>query len=67
MPFSKDPGVRQNPDYCSYCQTDGKFTFEGTRKEFQAMCYKQMRKDGMGALKAKFFTWCIRFAPQWKK
>ena len=66
MPFSKDPGERQNSNYCSYCQTNGQFTFVGTRKEFQQMCYKAMRDKGMGALTAKLFTWMIRFAPHWK-
>jgi hypothetical protein len=66
MPFKMDEGERQNLDYCSYCQQDGKFKFEGTRKEFQQLCYSSMRKSGMGVLKAKIFTWMIRFAPQWK-
>jgi hypothetical protein len=26
-----------------------------------------MRKNGMGWLKAKFFSWMIQFAPRWKK
>lgn len=67
MPFDQDTGERQNPEFCSYCQKDGKFNFEGTKKEFQAMCHKAMREKGMGAVKAKFFTWCINFAPHWKK
>ncbi len=67
MPFAQDPGTRINPDYCSYCQKDGKFCFKGTRKEFQAMCYEQMLKHGIPKLKAKFFAWTIRFAPHWRK
>lgn len=67
MPFSMDEGKRENPDYCSYCQKDGKFCFEGNRKEFQEMCFRAMREKGISPLKAKFFTFMIRFAPHWKK
>ena len=66
MPFAHDTGERKNPEYCSFCQKDGKFTFEGSRKEFQEFCYSAMRKSGMGALKARFYTFMIRFAPHWK-
>lgn len=67
MPYSMDTGERQNPEYCSYCQKDGQFCFEGSRKDFQDFCYKAMREKGMGALKAKIFTFMIRFAPHWKQ
>lgn len=66
MPFSKDPGKRENDDYCSLCFKDEKFCYEGDLKDFQEVCYKAMREDGMGALKAKLFSWMIRFAPRWK-
>ncbi len=67
MPFSKDTGVRENENYCSLCFKDGKLCYEGNDlKEFQNICYESMRKSGMGKLKAKFFTFMIRFAPRWK-
>ena len=68
MPFSKDPGVREHVEYCSYCFTQGKHNADGVSLEdFQSMAYKNMRKDGVGLLRAKFFTWTIRFAPYWKQ
>ncbi len=67
MPFKMDPGSRQNPDYCSYCQKDGKFCFTGTKAEFKQMCYTQMLKHGIPNWKAKFFTFMINFAPHWKR
>ncbi len=68
MPFSKDTGVRENPLYCSLCFSGGKLCYEGNDlKEFQRVCYESMRKNGIGALKAKLFTFMIRFAPRWKK
>jgi hypothetical protein len=68
MPFSKDTGVRENPRYCSLCFKDGKLCYEGNDlKEFQKICYESMRSRGMNKLKAKFFTFMIRFAPRWKK
>lgn len=66
MPFSQDTGKRENDEFCSYCFKDGKVLYEGDLKGFQDICYKAMREKGMGFLKAKFFTWCIRFAPYWK-
>ena len=67
MPYKMDTGERKNPLFCSYCQNEaGEFTFTGTRQEFQKMCYEAMKAKGMGTLKAKFFTWTIRFAPHWK-
>lgn len=67
MPYSQDEGIRKNSNFCSYCQdSKGNFKFKGTRKEFQKLCYSQMRKNGMGKLKAKIFTFFIRFAPYWK-
>ena len=67
MPFEKDPGVRESADYCSLCYKNGKLCYEGDLKGFQKVCYEQMRRDGMSVLKAKFFTFMIRFAPRWKK
>lgn len=69
MPFSKDPmgDKRENEKYCSYCFKDGKLCYEGNDlKEFQKVCYESMISHGTGKLKAKFFTWMIRFAPRWK-
>lgn len=69
MPFCKDPAgeKRENPIYCSLCFKDGKLCYEGDLIGFQKVCYEEMRKNGMSTLKAKFFTWMIRFAPRWKK
>jgi len=67
MPFSKDPGVRESEQYCSYCFKNGKFTFEGDFGDFQKACYDAMRAKGMGKMKAGFFAWLTRFAPRWKK
>lgn len=68
MPFSKDPGVRENPNYCSYCFKDGKLCYEGNDiKEFQKVVYQSMRQHGTNPILATFYTWMIRFAPRWKK
>lgn len=68
MPFSKDPGKRESDKYCSLCFNNGKLCYEGNDlKEFQRVCNKSMRDRGMNPLLASFYTWCIRFAPRWKK
>lgn len=67
MPFSKDTGVREDPRYCSLCFKNGKLCYEGNDlKEFQRICHESMRKNGIGPLKAWFFTKMIAFAPRWK-
>ena len=67
MPFSKDPGVRESEKYCSYCFKDGKLCYEGSDlKEFQKRSYESMVSKGMNPLKARLFTFLIRFAPRWK-
>lgn len=65
MPFKNDPGTRENDRYCSLCFRDGKLCYKGDLKGFQKVCYESMRNHGMPLLKAKFFTWMIRFAPRW--
>ena len=67
MPKDYDDGMREREDYCSYCYKNGKVCFEGTREEFQDMVYKKMRGRGISHIKAKFFTWMIRFAPYWQE
>lgn len=68
MPFEKDPGVRENDRYCSYCFQNGKLCYEGhDLKEFQRIAYENMRKNGTPLILAKFFAFMIRFAPRWKK
>lgn len=68
MPLSGDPGESGSEKYCSYCCKDGKLVYEGNDlKEFQKHAYEGMRQNGMGAMKAHFFTWMIRFAPRWRK
>lgn len=73
MPLGKnleDSGTEKDgtksEKYCKYCYQDGKLLYEGSLKDFQNICYGEMRKHGMGFIKAKFFTWMIRFAPRWK-
>lgn len=67
MPFSKDPGHRESDRYCSYCFKDGKLCYEGDDvKKFQEVAYQSMKQQGMNSLKAKFFTFMIKFAPRWK-
>lgn len=68
MPFSKDPGVRESSQYCSYCFKDGKLCYEGNDlREYQKICYEAMIGHGMNKWLAKFYTWMIKFAPRWKK
>jgi hypothetical protein len=75
MPFDKDPGVRESDKYCSLCFKNGKLCFKNGKlcfegddlKEFQKVCYKSMKDRGMNPILASFYTWCIRFAPRWKK
>ena len=67
MPFSKDPGKRDHPNFCSYCHRNGELVYQGDDvNEFKRMSYQSMRENGMGKLQAKFFTWMIGFAPYWK-
>lgn len=67
MPFVKDSGKRESDKYCSYCFKDGKLCYPGNDlKEFQRICYENMRTHGMNPLKATFFTYMIKFAPRWK-
>lgn len=69
MPLDKDPmgDKRESDKYCSYCYKDSKLCYEGDLKGFQKVCYQEMRKHGIGPLKATFFTWMIKYAPRWKK
>jgi hypothetical protein len=68
MPFSKDPGVRESDQYCSYCFKNGELCYKGNNlKEFQKHSYESMVAKGMNKLQARFFTFLIRFAPRWKK
>ncbi len=80
MPMKNDPqgggtnadGTR-NPNYCSYCYADGKFTFEGTLPEFRDWCYKGMVEGGMSRFTAWAYSWGGYLAgltgglPRWKK
>ena len=66
MPFSKDKGVRESDRYCSYCFKNGKLCYQGNDlREFQKVCYAQMRKDGINPLVASFYTYMIRYAKRW--
>lgn len=67
MPLSKDPGIRENSRYCSYCFKNGELCYKGTDlKEFQSVAYQNMRKNGISYIPAKIYTWIIKFAPRWK-
>lgn len=60
--------MRGDERYCSYCFKDGKLCYEGTDlKEFQRVSYESMLRNGTPKLKARFFTWLIRFAPRWNR
>ncbi len=68
MPFHKDPGHRENPNYCSYCFHDGKLAYEGSDlKTFQQVCYQSMLSHGTNKWLAKLYTFMIRFAPRWRQ
>lgn len=70
MPLDEAHGQmnRENERYCTLCFRDGELCYEGNDlKEFQRRAYENMIKGGMSPLKAKFFTFLIRFAPRWKK
>ena len=68
MPLSKDPGIRESEQYCSYCFKNGKLVYEGNDvNEFKKFAYQGMIDKGMSKIKAKIFTWMIGFAPRWKK
>ncbi len=73
MPMSKDPqggGTNadgtKNEQYCSYCYLDGKFTFEGTVKDFQEFCRKMMIESGMSKFTSWLFTRGMSRLPRWK-
>lgn len=68
MPFSKDPGVRESPRYCSLCYRGGRLLYPGNdRKEFQRTVYSMMRRRDINPVIARMQTFMIRFAPRWKK
>lgn len=73
MPLSKDPnGGGTNGDgtksdlYCSYCYANGKFTFEGSLKEFQEHCRKAMIKGGHSKFIAWLFSRGLGRLSRWK-
>ena len=67
MPFAADPGPRTSPRYCSLCFSGGRLNAEGVAlRDFQKVCYDGMRKRGVNAVRARLFTYSIRFAPYWK-
>lgn len=67
MPFYKDSGHRESNKYCSLCFKNNELQYKGNDlKEFQRVAYQSMRSRGINILKAKLFTFMIRFAPRWK-
>jgi hypothetical protein len=71
--MSKDPqgggtnadGIR-NPDYCSYCWADGRFTFEGTLAEFTENSRRAMIGHGTPKFLAWLYTRGMGRLPRWK-
>ena len=68
MPFAKDPGQRENDQYCSLCFKDGALLYKGDNlQEFQQIVRESMKKQGRNPLFIALAVWSIRFAPRWKK
>jgi hypothetical protein len=71
MPLAKDPAgaTRENPHYCSLCFSGGHLRADEVRDlaEFQAEAYAGMRRRGLSWIAARFFAYCIRFAPYWRE
>lgn len=73
MPLSKDPNHggtnadgSKSDKYCSYCYVNGKFTFEGTVKEFQEHCRVKMIEGGYNKFIAWLFSRGIKRLERWK-
>ena len=73
MPMKKDPkhgGLNKDgsksADYCSYCYSDGKFTFQGTVKEMQTFCIEKMKEQGTSSFMAWLFTRQIPRLTRWR-
>jgi hypothetical protein len=65
--MAKDPKDSGSEKYCSYCYIDGKLIAEGmSLKDFKKQSYEGMIQEGMGKLKAWFFSQFIGSAPHWK-
>ena len=67
MPFSQDPGKREDDRYCSYCYKDGDFTYKGDLKGFKKICYEGMRNHRTNFVTAWVLSRMVGFAPRWKK
>jgi hypothetical protein len=67
MPFTKDPGTREDARYCKFLFPERKLCYQGDLKDFQKICFDGMRKQGVGPLTARFYTFMIRFAPRWRE
>lgn len=73
MPMKKDPkggGSNAdgsiNPDFCSYCFENGKFTQENiTAKEMQIFVIGKMKEMGFPGFLAKFFAKGIPKLKRW--
>lgn len=73
IPMQKDPQKGgSNADgsksrkYCSYCYTNGDFTFKGSVKEFQAFCCTKMVEGGHSKPVAWLFTRGMKRLERWK-
>lgn len=73
LPLSKDSnGGGTNADgsksaeFCSYCYQDGKFTYEGSLRNFQEHCRQKMIEGGHNKFTAWLFTRSIGHLKRWK-
>lgn len=70
MPFGKDPlkEKRESAEYCSYCYSNGKLSYEGTDvNEFKKAMVEAIVRRGESKLIAHMFAFMAGFAPRWKK
>jgi hypothetical protein len=55
-----------NENYCSYCYEKGAFLFEGTVKDFQEFCRREMVKSGYSKILSWLFTRGMKRLERWK-
>ena len=74
MPMERDPeggGTEKDGSkadkYCSYCYSEGAFTFTGTVKEMQEFCRLKMIEGGHLRFTAWLFTRGMSRLERWKK
>lgn len=68
MPLSKDTGNSGNPDYCSKCYSNGKFTEPNiTLEQMQAKVMQKMKEMHFPKFMATWFTKDMPNLKRWKK